>query len=82
MRRESDRPDTGRMGFRYEWEPPDDRPVIVYTEPFWRDHLEQATYEIAAAMNPLRADEGPFSYIQRISEVVTQEQPIGAPPEQ
>jgi hypothetical protein len=65
------------MGFRYEWEPMDGRPCIVYTEPFWRDKLEQATYEAAVAGNPKREDEGSFSYIRRISELVMQEREAG-----
>lgn len=73
-------PDSGRMGFRYEWEPRDERPCIVYTEPFWRDRLEQATYEAAVAGNPKREDEGSFSYIRRISEIVTREREGGVKP--
>jgi hypothetical protein len=66
------------MGFRYEWEPTDERPMIVYPEPFWKDRMEQATYEAAVAGNPRRDDEGVFSYIQRIAELVTNEREAGA----
>ncbi len=71
------KPDSGRMGFRYEWEPRDERPCIVYTEPFWAEPMEQATYEAAVACNPRREDEGPFSYMRRISELVTNEREAG-----
>ena len=66
------------MGFRYEWEPRDERPMVIYPEPFWRDRMEQATYEAAVAGNPRRPDEGAFSYMKRISELVTQEREAGA----
>lgn len=74
-RRPDPPPDTGRNGFRYEWDPGDERPLVIYTVPFWRDRLEQATYEAAVVGNPRREDEGAFSYIQRISEIVTEERP-------
>ena len=68
------------MGFRYEWEPRDERPMVVYSEPFWRDRMEQATYEAAVAGNPILPGEGPFTYIRRISELVTQERELGVKP--
>jgi hypothetical protein len=74
--------DSGRMGFRYEWEPADERPLVIYPEPFWRDRMEQATYEAAVSGNPRRQDEGPMAYVARIAEVVTGEwgQPVQAMP--
>jgi hypothetical protein len=51
---------------------------VVYTEPFWADRMEEATYEAAVSGNPKRADEGPGSYIRRISELVTGEREAGA----
>jgi len=63
--------DTGRLGFRYEHEAPDDRPCVIYTEPFWADETERMTYMDAVEANPRRPDEGPFSYIRRLSAVVT-----------
>ncbi len=71
-------PDTGRKGYRMEWEAPDERPEIVCPYPFWRDKVEQATYEAAVAGNPRRENEGPFAYIRRISELVTNEREAGA----
>ncbi len=71
-------PDTGRKGYRMEWEASDERPEVVYPYPFWRDRVEQATYEAAVAGNPRRNDEGSFSYIRRISELVTNERETGA----
>ena len=44
----------------------------------WTDRMEQATYEAAVAGNPRREGEGPFAYIRRISELVTQEREAGA----
>lgn len=74
------KPDTGRMGYRYEWEPVDERLCVVYTEPFWESKLEEATYAAAVAGNPRQDGEGPFAYIRRISELVTQERAAGARP--
>ena len=64
--------DTGRRGYRLEDEPPDERPLVRW-QPFWTDGMEQATYEAAVQSNPIRRDEGPFSYIRRISALVTGE---------
>lgn len=74
------RTDTGRMGFRNDWEQVDERPLLIYPHPFWTDIVEKATYEAAVAMNPRREGEGPISYIRRISEVVTQERQAGLKP--
>jgi hypothetical protein len=61
-------------GFRYEWEPIDARPVLIYTYPFWKDRVEQAIYEAAVAGNPRLAGEGALTYAARISAIVTAEQ--------
>lgn len=37
---------------------------------FWRGPLEADTYLEAVRLNPRREDEGAFSYIARISELV------------
>jgi hypothetical protein len=67
-----------RNGFRTENEPEDDRPLLVYHDPPFADRLEQATYEAAVAGSPIRPGEGPFSYMRRISGLVTQERKTGA----
>jgi len=46
-------PDTGRMGFRHEWEPPDERPLVIYPYPFWKDEDERERYERAAKHCPV-----------------------------
>lgn len=63
--------DTGRMGFRRDYEPVDDRPLLIDPYPFWADETERMTYEAAVEANPKRADEGPMAYVQRISAAVT-----------
>lgn len=66
---ESEKPDTGRMGFRWPEEPPDGRPVIDQ-RPFWRNRSEQLTYEHAAETHPRRPGEGPGTYIARLASIV------------
>lgn len=63
-------PDTGRMGFRYEWEATDERPLVICPYPFWADETERMTYEAAVEANQRREDEGPMAYAARISAVV------------
>lgn len=63
--------DTGRMAFRHEWEAVDERPLLIDPHGFWADETERMTYEDAVQANPRRPDEGPASYIRRISEMVT-----------
>ena len=62
--------DTGRMGYRMEWEAPDERPLVVYTEPFWTDETERMTYEDAAAANRPRDEDTLLDYLARVSAVV------------
>lgn len=64
------RTDTGRMGFRHEWEGPDERPLIVYPEPFWADESERLTYEATVEDNPRHEGEGPMAYVARLSALV------------
>jgi len=64
------RSDTGRLGFRYEWEQPDERPLVIYPEPFWADETERMTYEDAVEANPRREGEGVLSYAARLSGIV------------
>lgn len=63
-------PDTGRMGFRTEFDHADERPLLVYPYTFWRDETERMTYEAAVEAHPKREDEGPMAYAARISAVV------------
>lgn len=66
-------PNTGRMGFRYDWEPLDDRPCIVYTEPFWAGPEEEARWLRAVRSCPL-SEYGHldvFSYLRAVGEVAT-----------
>lgn len=48
-------PDTGRLAYRNpEFEPyPDDRPVMVWPHPFWKDEEERLRYERAAQHMPV-----------------------------
>lgn len=63
-------PDTGRRGFRYEWETPDDRPLVVYLDPLWQDETERMTYEDACAADRPRDDDTLEGYLSRISAAV------------
>jgi hypothetical protein len=63
-------PDTGRRGYRHEWEQVDERPLLIYPFPFWQDETERMTYEAAVEANPRREDEGAMSYMARLSAVV------------
>jgi hypothetical protein len=63
-------PDTGRRGYRMEWEAPDERPLVVYTEPFWTDDTERMTYEAAVESNPIRETDTLLDYLARVSATV------------
>ena len=62
--------DTGRRGYRMEWEAPDERPLVVYSESFWVDETERMTYEDAVAANPIRETDTLLDYLARVSAVV------------
>lgn len=64
------RTDTGRMGFRHEWEPADERPLIVYHEPLWADETERMTYEAAVEADRPREADTLLDYLARISAAV------------
>lgn len=64
------RADTGRMGFRHEWEPVDDRPLVVYHEPLWADETERMTYEAAVEADRPREEDTLLDYLARISASV------------
>jgi hypothetical protein len=63
--------DTGRMAYRHEWEAPDDRPLLIQTEPFWADESERLTYEDACAVDRPREADTLLSYLSRISAAVS-----------
>ncbi len=75
----SSAPDTGRMAFRNEWEPRDERPCIVYPHPFWKDEDERLRYERAAAHCPVSAS-GKLTldeYLAEVAKVATGLRPSG-----
>ena len=63
-------PDSGRMGYRLEDEPWDERPCVRW-QPFWQDVSEQTNYEDAVQQHPRNPDEGAMTYMARISGIVT-----------
>ena len=63
--------DTGRMGYRMEWEAPDERPLVVYLEPFWADDTERMTYEDAAEADHPRPEDTLLDYLARVSTAVS-----------
>ncbi len=63
------RQETGRMGFREQWEPGDGREYVINRSQFWQDEAEQLTYEHAAEANPRLPGEGPFTYIERLAGI-------------
>jgi len=63
-------PDTGRRGYRQEWEQPDGRPLLIQTEPFWADETERMTYEDAVEADHPRPEDTLLSYLARISAAV------------
>ena len=63
-------PDTGRRGYRMEWETPDERPLVVYNEPFWADETERMTYEAACEADRPRDADTLEGYLARISAAV------------
>ena len=42
---------TGRMGYRTEFDPPDERPLLIQCFPFWSDESERLVYEAAVEAN-------------------------------
>ena len=72
-------PDTGRMAFRYEWEPMDDRPTVVYREAFWKDEAERVRYERAVQLCPLK-EYGHLIFSDYLGEVVKVAKAMGGTP--
>jgi hypothetical protein len=65
------RTDTGRMGFRREWEAPDERPLLIQTEAFWADESERLMYEDACEADHPRETDTLLDYLSRISAAVS-----------
>lgn len=67
-------PNTGRMGFRYEWEDLDERPCIVYTEPpldaLWLKAVRMAPREQYPNLST-------SDYLAEIGKIVTGLRPSG-----
>jgi hypothetical protein len=58
-----------RNCWREEHEPPDDRPLIVYRRPFWKDEEERRRWEKAAAACPVK-ESGSLKLDEYLAEVV------------
>ena len=63
-------PNTGRMGYRTEFDQVDDRPLVVHPEPFWADETERLTYEAAAEADRPREEDTLLAYLSRVSAAV------------
>ena len=63
-------PNTGRMGYRQEWEAADERPLLYSPHPFWTDETERLTYEDACEADHPRETDSLLSYLARISATV------------
>lgn len=66
-------PDTGARGYRMEWEPPDSRPQVYYSAPFWQSSEEEAVWVRAVHHCPL-SQYGAldvFAYLRAVGEVAT-----------
>jgi hypothetical protein len=64
-------PNTGRIGYRHDWEPMDERPTIYYTEPFWESPEEEAVWLRAVRSCPL-SEYGSldvFAYLAEVGQV-------------
>ena len=84
---------TGRLGYRRDYEPTDERPLLIeYAcrcnaclawEGPWRDQSERLTYEDAVEANPRQPEEGVMAYVSRLSAMVEgkyQRRPVQAMP--
>jgi hypothetical protein len=63
--------DSGRLGFRYEWEPVDERPMVVYRQPFWSSPDEERLWLRAVRSCPLSqyGDLDFFDYLAEVGKV-------------
>jgi len=65
--------DNVRNGYRQEWEPTDDRPLLIYSEPFWAGADEQAAWVRAVQSCPL-SEYGHldvWAYLAEVAKVAT-----------
>lgn len=62
-----------RDGFRQEWEQTDDRPLLIYSEPFWESSEERSAWERAVAACPLSeyGELDAFVYLAEVGKVAT-----------
>lgn len=64
-------PNTGRLGYRTEFDAVDERPLIYYTEPFWESPEEEALWLRAVRSCPL-SEYGKldvFAYLAEVGQV-------------
>ena len=62
-----------RAGYRHEWEPTDERPLLLYPEPFYESAEEKAAWERAVQSCPLSeyGDLDAFAYLAEVAKVAT-----------
>lgn len=58
------------MGYRTEFDAPDERPLLYSPHPFWDDETERLTYEAACEVDRPRETDSLLSYLARISATV------------
>jgi hypothetical protein len=58
------------MGYRHDYEPVDERPLLYIAHPFWEDETERLTYEDAVEADRPRDEDTLLSYLARISAAV------------
>lgn len=63
-------PNTGRMGYRTEFDAPDERPLLYIAHSFWLNESERLAYEDEVERNPIQDDEYRLAYLAKISEAV------------
>lgn len=63
-------PNTGRMGYRTDFDSPDERPLLYIAHSFWLNESERLAYEDEVERNPIQDDEYRLAYLAKISEAV------------
>jgi len=58
------------MGYRTEFDPVDERPLLYSPYPFWRDETERMVYEAAVEADPIKDTDYRLAYLGRISNAV------------